>query len=148
MAMRARTRTAAALAMAAALCLAAGCSRGEPPGGRMEWVETYAEGLLQASLTGKPAMLVFGAVWCPPCRELKQHVFTDRRVAEASKEMINIYIDVDQDRRTAAAYRVRAIPAVFFLSPSGEVIDAFKGEPTARNFARQMAAVAQRYKPS
>lgn len=143
-----RISPAAAFALAAALALLAACGAGEEAGGRVEWAASYAEGLRQAEATGRPAMLVFGASWCPPCQELKKHVFTDRRVAEASRGMVNIYVDVDQDRRTAGTYRVRAIPAVFFLSPAGEVVAALKGEHTAQNFARQMTAVAQRYRPS
>ncbi len=115
--------------------------------GKIEWVFNYAEGLRIARESGKPAMLFFTADWCAPCVELKKHVFTDQRVTEASRRLVNIYIDGDKDRETLAAYNVRGIPAIFFLAPGGEPIGRFDRERTAERFSKEMKAVADRYTP-
>jgi thiol:disulfide interchange protein len=136
------------IVLAVALFAVCGCNAGreERSTGKIEWAESYADGLYLAGVTGKPAMLVFGASWCAPCRDLKRHVFTDKRVAMASRELVNIYIDIDQDRGTAGIYKVRAIPAIFFLAPGGELIGPLKGDRSAGNFAQQMKSVSERYR--
>ena len=111
----------------------------------INWVKNYAEGLRLARETGKPAMLFFTADWCAPCVELKKYVFTDSRVVEASKRLINIYVDADSDYDTLAAYKVRGIPAVFFLNPQGEIILRFTGDRSVRNFVKQMTAIADKH---
>jgi thiol:disulfide interchange protein DsbD len=113
--------------------------------GKVEWVFSHAAGMRAARESGKPAMLYFTADWCAPCVELKKKVFTDKRVTEASRRLVSIYIDVDKDRETLAAYNVRGIPAIFFLSPTGEILMRFDRERTAAGFATQMNAVADRY---
>jgi thiol:disulfide interchange protein len=109
------------------------------------WVKNYADGLRLAKESGKPAMLLFTAEWCAPCRDLKKYVFSDSRVVDASKGLIAIYIDVDADRETLAAYKVRAIPAVIFLDPSGGFVATYSGDRSVRSFVNQMTAIAQKY---
>lgn len=135
------------LVMTMAVLAIAGCfgESDRTRAGKIEWVFNYAEGLRIARESGKPAMLFFTADWCAPCVELKKQVFTDKRVVEASHRLVNIWIDVDKDRETLAAYNVRGIPAIFFLSPSGEAIGRFDRERTAGPFAKMMDEVAGRY---
>lgn len=127
-----------------AVILLFGCSpeTSEVTGPGIEWVKNYRNGIDQARKSDKAAMLFFTADWCPPCVELKKHVFTDASVIAASKTLVNIYIDVDQQRQIMRDYRVRGIPAVFFLDPSGATIAEFSGPRSARNFVKHMQAAA------
>lgn len=135
------------LVMTMAVLAIAGCfgESDRPPAGKIEWVFNHAEGLRIARESGRPAMLFFTADWCAPCVELKKQVFTDKRVTEASKRLVTIWIDVDKDRETLAAYNVRGIPAIFFLSPAGNAVSRFDRERTAGRFAKEMEEVADRY---
>jgi thiol:disulfide interchange protein len=112
---------------------------------RIQWVQNLSEGLKLANESGKPAMLFFTADWCAPCLELKKYIFTDRRVVAASKRLINIYIDADSNYETLAAYKVRGIPAIFFLNPLGETIAQYTGDRSAGSFVKQMSAVADKH---
>jgi thioredoxin-related protein len=142
-------RNAGTLLIIALLFLCAcGQSREERLAKKIEWSESYSEGLYLAGMTGRPIMLVFGANWCAPCQDLKKQVFTHKLVAQASKQLVNIYIDIDQDRSTAGIYRVRAIPSIFFLTPGGEIIGGLNGERSAKNMALQMNTISERYKRS
>jgi len=123
-------------------CLAA--SEDAAPG-KIQWVQGLSEGLRIAKESGKPAMLFFTADWCAPCVELKKYVFTDRRVIAASRRLINIYIDADKDYETLSAYKIRGIPAIFFLNPTGETIAAYSGDRSAGSFVKQMSAVADQH---
>jgi thiol:disulfide interchange protein len=126
---------------------AVGCfaASGQDSAGKIDWVKNYPDGLRLARESGKPALVYFTADWCGPCVELKKYVWSDKRVIAASKELVNIYVDADQDTDTLAAYKVRGIPAVFFLSPAGEIVMKFAGDHSAANFAKQMRAVAAKY---
>ncbi len=114
-------------------------------GEKITWVQQHAEGLRLAKETGKPALIYFTADWCAPCVELKKTIWPDRRVVEASQRLVMIYVDVDKDPETFAAYRVRGIPAILFLSPQAEKVTTFSGDRSAANLARQMNAAAQNF---
>jgi thiol:disulfide interchange protein len=126
---------------------AAGCfaASGQDSAGKIDWVKNYPDGLRLARESGKPALVYFTADWCEPCRELKKYVWSDKRVIEASKQLVNIYVDTDQDTETLAAYKVLRIPTVFFLSPAGEIVMKYAGDHSAADFAKQMSSVAAKY---
>lgn len=129
------------------LLLVTGCFAGseDSPAARIRWVEDLSEGLRLAKQTGKPAMLFFTADWCLPCQELKKYIFTDKRVAEASRRLINIYIDTDANFELLNIYQVRRIPTIFFLNPDGDIVGRFSSDPSASNFVKQMTAIADKH---
>lgn len=130
------------------LLLVSSCSAGseDNPSGKIQWVQDLSEGLRLARETGKPAMLYFTADWCGPCVELKKYVFSNKRVVEASTRLVNIYIDADKSFETLSVYKVRGIPAIFFLNPNGEVIERYSGDRSVASFVKQMTAVAEKYR--
>jgi thiol:disulfide interchange protein len=129
------------------LVIVTGCRAGaeDTAPAKIQWVPDLNEGLRLAKENGKPAMLYFTADWCAPCVELKKHAFSDRRVAEASRRLVNIYIDVDRNHEAVADYKVRGIPAIFFLNPGGEIVSSYSGDRTPASFVKQMNAVATQH---
>jgi len=135
------------LSLLLVLLLVTGCWAGseDTPIAKIRWVQDLSEGLRMAKETGKPAMLFFTADWCAPCWELKKYVFSDKRVVEASSRLVNIYIDVDKNYDAIAVYKVRGIPAIFFLDPSGEIVERVSGDRSVASFVKQMTAVAEKH---
>ena len=131
------------LGLAALLIFGCSPENKDLAGEGINWIHDYQSGLDQARQSDKSMMLFFTADWCPPCIELKKQVFTDAGVVDASKSLVNIYIDVDQKRQIMRAHRVRGIPAVFFLDPKGDKIGVFKGPRNAKNFIKFMRAAAK-----
>ena len=127
------------------LIILLGCSpeAAEITGESVNWVSDYHLGMTQASGEGKAAMLFFTADWCPPCVELKKHVFTDPKVVAASKPLVNISVDVDAYRQVMLDYKVRGIPAIFFYNPKNQKIEKFSGPRSAKNFVKHMNAAAE-----
>ena len=135
------------LALTLVLSLVTGCFAGtdDNPAAQIQWVQDLTEGLRLAKETGKPAMLYFTADWCAPCLELKKYVFSDKRVAAAASRLVNIYIDVDKNYDVLAAYKVRGIPAIFFLNPGGEIVERFSNDRSVAGFVKKMNAVADKH---
>lgn len=112
---------------------------------KIQWVTDINEGLRLANVKGKPSMMYFAADWCAPCIELKKSVFSDNRVVEASRRLINIYVDVDKNYEAVAAFKVRGIPEIFFLNPGGEIVARYTGARTAAGFIKQMNTIADQH---
>jgi protein disulfide-isomerase len=128
------------------LLLLIACSpSGEERRETIAWIDDYQRGMQLASETGKPAMVFFTADWCPPCRELKRNVFSNRDVVEASRRLINIYVDADKSPETLRANYVNEIPTIFFLKPQGDKIKTLKGRPSVDAFLDHMQALSKAY---
>lgn len=50
----------------------------------------------EARTSGRPVMLYFTADWCPPCHDLRAHVFPQPGFVEKSRLFVPVYLDSDQ----------------------------------------------------
>lgn len=126
------------------ILIVSGCSPepAETTGETIDWVSDYHLGIKQSVEKNRAAMLFFTADWCPPCVELKKHVFSDPKVVTASKALVNISIDVDAYRNVMREYRVRGIPAIFFFTPQDRKLKKFDGLRSVKNLVKQMNTAA------
>lgn len=50
-----------------------------------------------AQKSGKLVFLYWGAVWCPPCNELKSNIFSKPRFSELMQAFVPVYLDGDTE---------------------------------------------------
>lgn len=74
--------------------------------------------------SGKPFVLDFYANWCGPCQVLLPTVEKLSKEYEGKVEILKV--NVDQQRDLAAKFKVRSIPAVFFLQDN-KILDSLNG---------------------
>ncbi len=58
---------------------------------------TPQDAFLQAKKQKKLVFLYWGAIWCPPCNELKANVFSKARFAEIMQSFVPVYLDGDTE---------------------------------------------------
>jgi thiol:disulfide interchange protein len=109
-------------------------SGSQPPESKIPWRQDFTAALAESKQVGKPALLVFGATWCPPCKRMKRQVWPDEQVTEAVEAgFVPMYIDVDDPTHAevVARYQVRGIPTVLVVDSTGEIIN--KGSTMSRS---------------
>ena len=105
-------------------------STDEPSADEIQWFSgDVGQAFLQAKEEGKPIFLYWGAVWCPPCQEIKQTVFKSRRFISLSESFIPIYLDGDTARAQAAGeqFGVKGYPTMIVFNSLGEEITRIPG---------------------
>lgn len=73
----------------------------------------------------KPAMVEFGADWCPPCKKMKP-IVQDLEKQYGDKVDI-VYVDVDKYPDLAGKYNISAIPVQIFYNKQGKQVERHEG---------------------
>ncbi|MCH6552301.1 MAG: thioredoxin family protein [Planctomycetes bacterium] len=77
-----------------------------------------------AEREGKPLFLYWGAVWCPPCNQIKSTIFSQRAFIEKTKLFVPVYLDGDTESAQIWGERldVWGYPTMLVLSPEGREV--------------------------
>lgn len=89
--------------------------------------------LAQAKASNKPVYLYWGAVWCPPCNQIKATVFNRLDFIERSQLFVPVYLDGDTPgaQKLAARFKVRGYPTMILFRPDGTELTRLPGEVDA-----------------
>ncbi|TFW02987.1 thioredoxin family protein [Oxalobacteraceae bacterium OM1] len=90
----------------------------------------------QAKSSNKPVFLYWGAVWCPPCNQVKATIFNRQSFIERSRAFVPVYLDGDSPdgQKLGARFKVRGYPTMILFKPDGTEITRLPGEVDAERY--------------
>jgi len=140
-----------ALSLSLALVLPA-CQQADSPAqvahaSEIAWREgDVADALAEAKEQGKPVILYWGAVWCPPCNQMKSTLFKDADFIAETEKFVPVYLDGD----TAGAqewgerFGISGYPTVIILTPDGTEITRISSATMANELPALLETAAKR----
>lgn len=80
--------------------------------------------LQEAKKENRPLLVYWGAVWCPPCNDLKSTVFVDKDFIKSTQQFIPVYLDGDTEDAQIWGEKLNAMgyPTLMVLSSSGKEV--------------------------
>jgi thioredoxin-related protein len=103
------------------------------------WI--HAEGSLdsafaKAKAENKPLFLYWGAVWCPPCNQVKSTIFNRQDFIEKSQLFVPVYLDGDSKgaQKLGTQFKVRGYPTMILFSPDGTEVMRLPGEVDVQRY--------------
>src|SRR5262249_22312773 len=103
----------------------------------------------QAKRENKPVFLYWGAVWCPPCLELKATVFAQPAFIQKSRLFIPVYLDGDSatGQRAGASFGVVGYPTLVILTPERREVLRLSGGLDLRQYETALDVSLQEVVP-
>jgi thiol:disulfide interchange protein len=98
------------------------------------WTHDWDSAVEQSRASGKPALVLFTADWCPPCKQLKSTTLSDADVQEYLKKNHTLVVVDLSDRAGENSDRardcnVRSIPTLILYDRAGREIARTGGLP-------------------
>jgi thioredoxin 1 len=85
----------------------------------------------------KPILVDFWAEWCGPCRQVSP--ILEEIAGEHADKIEIVKLNVDENPRTAAEYRIEGIPTLL-LFKNGKLVDRIVGLAPKPAIAQKLAA--------
>ena len=90
----------------------------------------------------RPLFVYWGAVWCPPCNQLKATLFKRPDFQERSRLFVPVYIDGDEPgaQQLGSRFKVRGYPTMIVLRPDGTELTRLPGEVDPQRYLDVLGA--------
>jgi protein disulfide-isomerase len=112
---------------------------------RAGWSDNESAAFADARASGRHIVVVFGAVWCAPCKKIDAIMNEDIVFGLLSKSFVPLYFDIselsDADEAMQAKYRVPVLPAVIFVAVDGRELGRWGKNLSARGLVATMQSV-------
>ncbi len=88
---------------------------------------------------GKLLMIDFFGIWCPPCNQLDEHVFSAANFAKKTEKFVKLKLDADADAswELKGKFKITGYPTIVFATPEGEEVGRIVGYRPLANFLKQ-----------
>lgn len=105
----------------------------------------FDKALAEAKKAKKPVLVDFFGIWCPPCNELDELVFSHPEFRKKAARWVTVKVDADQPESWKAKhrYKVGGYPTVLLLKPDGEEVERIVGFRPLRDFLAVMERAAK-----
>jgi thiol-disulfide isomerase/thioredoxin len=138
-------------AASASAVIADGATSSRAPGAASEqaealgiaWVHAGSDAEVDAAFARarterKPVFLYWGAVWCPPCNQVKATIFNRQEFIERSRAFVPVYVDGDSPgaQKLGARFKVSGYPTMVLFSQTGAELTRLPGEVNAQQYDR------------
>lgn len=143
---RLKAVVAASLILMAPLALAPASAAVPTTKGGIQWVAASSDAevdkaFAMAKQSGKPVFLYWGAVWCPPCNQVKATLFSRADFVERSRAFIPVYVDGDKPgaQKVASRFKVSGYPTMILFRPDGSEVTRLPGEVDPERYLLTLA---------
>jgi protein disulfide-isomerase len=104
------------------------------------------DALAEAKEQGKPVILYWGAVWCPPCNQMKASLFKDPSFIAETQNFVPVYLDGDTEgaQRWGEKFGISGYPTVIVLQPDGTEITRISSATMANELPELLRVAAGR----
>ena len=107
------------------------------------------EAFAEAKRRNRPVFLYWGAVWCPPCNQLKATLFRNPAFINKTRLFVPVYLDGDTEaaQQRGEQFGVLGYPTLILFTPEGEEITRLPGGMSMERYPEVLDLALARVQP-